>query len=63
MTIQPAEWNSELSADEVRAMAALSIDPGFHDFSSDQVLEAYRLGREAGRAEDLERTSRGWVRR
>jgi len=41
-------FGEDLTEDEARYLAGAEGDPGFNDFSSREVLAAYRAGRDAG---------------
>jgi hypothetical protein len=44
----PREWPSDVTALERLVMAAMDVDPGFNDYSSLTVIEAFRAGYQRG---------------
>jgi hypothetical protein len=56
--MDPDDWPLDVDDEEREAMEELNVRPGFNDYSSDQVLDAYRLGRRHERERD-----NAWVER
>ena len=44
----PREWPSDVTALERLVMAAMDVEPGFNDYSSLTVIEAFRAGYQRG---------------